>query len=103
MEKRIEHLADWVFCPVCGGKTREKVRPDTILVNFPLFCPKCKHETIIHVKMTGEDVFYKASDLILHKFKKLCGRFVSVGLVKVTFPVEELFTIPLHHFDSLGK
>ena len=50
MENRINGNADWIRCPVCGGKTREKVRPDTILVNFPLFCPKCKHETIIHVK-----------------------------------------------------
>ena len=54
--------------------------------------------------MTGEDeedVFYQASDLILHKFKKLCGSFVSVGLVKVTFPVEELYTFPLNRSDSL--
>ena len=50
MENMFNGNADWIRCPVCGGKTREKVRPDTILVNFPLFCPKCKHETIIHVK-----------------------------------------------------
>lgn len=38
---------DWVLCPVCGNKTRTKVRHDTVLENFPLFCPKCKQETII--------------------------------------------------------
>ena len=37
----------WVLCPVCGNKTRTKVRYDTVLENFPLFCPKCKQETII--------------------------------------------------------
>jgi len=37
-------------CPVCGGKTRTKVKPDTILVNFPLFCPKCKRETLVNVE-----------------------------------------------------
>ncbi|MZJ17837.1 hypothetical protein GT577_17445, partial [Enterococcus durans] len=29
----------WVLCPICGNKTRTKIRPDTILENFPLFCP----------------------------------------------------------------
>ena len=32
----------WVLCPICGNKTRTKIRPDTILENFPLFCPKSK-------------------------------------------------------------
>jgi len=40
----------WVLCPICNNKTRIKVRPDTVLENFPLFCPKCKRETIINVK-----------------------------------------------------
>ena len=39
----------WVRCPVCGGKTRVKVREDTYLLNFLLFCPKCKKETKISV------------------------------------------------------
>ena len=40
----------WVLCPICGNKTRTKIRPDTILENFPLFCPKCKQETLISAK-----------------------------------------------------
>ena len=39
----------WVRCPICNGKTRIKVNKDTILVNFPLFCPKCKKETVIDI------------------------------------------------------
>lgn len=39
--------AQWVICPVCGNKTRVKLREDTILKNFPLFCPKCKQERVI--------------------------------------------------------
>ena len=39
----------WVLCPICNNKTRIKVRPDTVLENFPLYCPKCKQETIINV------------------------------------------------------
>jgi len=46
----------WVLCPVCGNKTRIKVRPDTMLENFPLFCPKCRQETLISVKeRNGEE------------------------------------------------
>ena len=41
---------EWVLCPVCGSKTRLRIRSDTILENFPLFCPKCKHETLIAVR-----------------------------------------------------
>ena len=41
---------EWLLCPVCGSKTRIKLRPDTVLENFPLFCPKCKKERLIRVK-----------------------------------------------------
>lgn len=44
------NAAEWIRCPVCGSKTRDKIRRDTILKNFPLFCPKCKHENLINVK-----------------------------------------------------
>ena len=39
----------WVRCPICGNKTRVKIREDTVLANFPLYCPKCKQETLIEV------------------------------------------------------
>ena len=41
---------EWLLCPVCNNKTRLKIRPDTVLEKFPLFCPKCKQENIINVK-----------------------------------------------------
>lgn len=41
---------EWVLCPICRSKTRIKIRPNTVLENFPLFCPKCKQETLISVK-----------------------------------------------------
>lgn len=40
---------EWVYCPICKNKTRIKIRKDTELMNFPLFCPKCKQESIINV------------------------------------------------------
>lgn len=40
----------WILCPVCGNKTRNRIREDTVLKNYPLYCPECKQETIIDVK-----------------------------------------------------
>ncbi|MCQ5120738.1 cysteine-rich KTR domain-containing protein [Massilicoli timonensis] len=39
-----------ILCPVCGGKKHTMIREDTELKNFPLYCPKCKQETLINVK-----------------------------------------------------
>lgn len=41
---------EWILCPRCGNKTRNKVREDTILINYPLYCPKCRQESLIKVK-----------------------------------------------------
>ena len=40
----------WLRCPICGNETRNKIREDTILINYPLFCPKCKQESLIEVR-----------------------------------------------------
>lgn len=40
----------WIYCPTCGSKTRNKIREDTALDKFPLYCPKCKQENLISVK-----------------------------------------------------
>lgn len=40
----------WIMCPICGNKTRLKIREDTELKNFPLFCPKCKQEALINIR-----------------------------------------------------
>lgn len=43
---------EWIRCPVCGNKTRGRIREDTILKNYPLYCPKCRQETLIKAKKT---------------------------------------------------
>ena len=45
----VQEKSLWVHCPICGGKTRVKVYADTVLVKFPLYCPKCKREIRIDV------------------------------------------------------
>lgn len=63
----------------------EWYRPD-------IWVPHC---TLALTKDDEDSVFYKASDLILHEFKKMSGEFVAIGLTKITFPVEEIFTVEL--------
>ena len=48
-------IKKWLFCPICGGKTRLQLLETTELKDFPLFCPKCKTETrvnVVKLKMT---------------------------------------------------
>ena len=49
---------EWLLCPVCNSKTRIKLRLDTELKNFPLFCPKCKQETLISVHLLARFTSY---------------------------------------------
>ena len=43
-------MSEWIYCPVCGNKTRGRIRKDTVLKNYPLYCPKCRQETLVEVK-----------------------------------------------------
>lgn len=47
MNSNKEH---WILCPACGSKTRARLLSDTVLRSFPLFCPKCRRESIINVQ-----------------------------------------------------
>ncbi|MBO4925738.1 MAG: hypothetical protein J5472_04610 [Clostridia bacterium] len=49
MSKNESRESTWVPCPNCGKKTRTKVYPETVLVNFPLYCPKCKREMCVNI------------------------------------------------------
>lgn len=46
----MEQEMRWVICPVCNNKTRLKLRRDTVIYNFLLYCPKCRQERLINVK-----------------------------------------------------
>ena len=41
-----DEKTEWIRCPVCGNKTRDRIREDTVLKNYPLYCPKCKQESL---------------------------------------------------------
>ncbi len=62
------------------------------------YCPNrwVPHCTIALTSEDDNEAFFKASDLLLREFKKMSGEFTAIGLVKITFPVEEIFTIDLN-------
>lgn len=64
---------------------------------WELYCPDhwVPHCTLALTREDEDSVFYKASDLILREFKKMSGEFVAIGLVKITFPVNEIYTVEL--------
>lgn len=61
------------------------------------YCPDrwVPHCTVALTREDGDEAFLKASDLLLREFQKMSGEFIAVGLVKITFPVEEIFTVTL--------
>jgi len=48
------------------------------------------HCTLALTKEDGEDAFLKASELVLREFRKTAGEFTAIGLVKISFPVQEI-------------
>ena len=40
----------WIHCPCCGKKTRTKIRDNTVLKNFPVYCAKCRNESLIDME-----------------------------------------------------
>ena len=43
-------MMEWISRPACGNKARNKIREETILKNYPLYCPKCRREILIETK-----------------------------------------------------
>lgn len=39
----------WVRCPVCNKKTRTKVFKSTVLIDFPLYCPRCEEQFKVNI------------------------------------------------------
>lgn len=61
------------------------------------YCPDgwVPHCTVALTGGDGNDAFFRAADLVLRGFEKLSGEFAAIGLVRITFPVEEVFTVSL--------
>lgn len=61
----MQKQAEWILCPVCGNKTRDRTRYDTVLKNYPLYCPKCKQETLIEAENLKVTVIYNGWENIV--------------------------------------
>ncbi len=57
--------SEWIRCPACGNKTRLQIREYTELKNFPLYCLKCKKESLIDVSNLSVKISNKKTDQIL--------------------------------------
>lgn len=55
-----DNNAIWLLCPICHNKTRIKIKENTVLKNFPLFCPKCKQESLINAERLTVSVIDKS-------------------------------------------
>lgn len=43
-------MTEWLPCPGCRKKTRVKLRDDTELKNYLVFCSWCRREFLVDVK-----------------------------------------------------
>lgn len=81
---------EWIRCPVCGNKTRNKIRADTVLKKYPLYSPKCKQETLIEVS-TLEIAVIKEPDALdaepLRSFFCLFYRNTPQGCLHIQHPI----------------
>ena len=49
----------WLLCPVCGAKTRLRLLQRTVLREFPLYCPKCRRESVISARNFQIETVYQ--------------------------------------------
>lgn len=60
---------DRIHCPVCGNKTLDRIHEDIVLINYPLYFPKCKRESLIQeediVELTQIQINVSGQDILL--------------------------------------
>lgn len=78
---------EWILCPICGNKTRDRIREDTVLKNYPLYCPKCKRESLIEAKDLRITVIKEpdAEPMICEVYHKFIGSFILTIKFHYTF------------------
>ena len=59
----------WLICPSCYGKTRTRVRINTVLANFSLYCPRCKQETVVNVENMNITIVKEPNAMMLSPTK----------------------------------
>ena len=49
----------WVKCPLCGNEKFIKRRKDTVLIEYPAYCKKCKKEILINLEPRAEAMCFR--------------------------------------------
>lgn len=49
----------WLLCPVCGAKTHLRLLQRMVLREFPLYCPKCRRESVISARNFQIETVYQ--------------------------------------------
>ncbi len=78
---------EWILCLVCSNQTRDRIRKDTVLKNYPLYCPKCKQETLIEI------VIYQRRYLYPLIYSNIMSAILSIDrpLVSMEFSNDEKY------------
>lgn len=50
LQVNLKTMNGWGICPTCGKKCI-RVKENTILVNYPMFCKACKRDYVVNWKM----------------------------------------------------
>lgn len=69
----------WVYCPDCKAKTKTKIYADSVLIHFPLYCPRCKKEMSVDIIQQKIYASPKEKNKIKPGFPKQESRAFSVG------------------------
>ena len=44
----------WIVCPVCGKKKVQRIEADTRVKNLPVYCARCRCESIVDILADGK-------------------------------------------------
>ncbi len=74
-----------------------EIMTDFDKTGWTLFCPDnwSPHCTLAYTLEEGNEIFLRASRVLLQKFRPMTGEFSSIGLVNITPPVKEILETEL--------
>lgn len=53
--ENVNHIrGGWVVCPVCGKKKVQRIAADTVAKNLPVYCARCRCESIVDILAGGK-------------------------------------------------
>lgn len=38
-----------ILCPICGRPTKQRIHPDTMAINLPVWCGNCRKESLVNI------------------------------------------------------